>query len=73
MYSGRAGFNDFFAKRADGGSVGEVIMLIQLNSVANEAYGSFSQLYAELCSFIQLKVNQSWFQQLNFNLITSIK
>ena len=63
MYSGRAGFNDFFAKRADGGSVGEVIMLIQLNSVANEAYGSVSQL----------KVNQSWFQQLNSNLITSIK
>ena len=73
MYSGRVGFNDIFAKRADGGSVGEDIMLIQLNSVANEAYGSFSQLYAKLCSFSQLKVNQSWFQQLNSNLITSIK
>ena len=70
MYSGRAGFNDFFAKRADGGSVGEVIMLIQLNSVVYSALGGLRQFYG---SFGQLKVNQSWFQQLNFNLITSIK
>ena len=73
MYSGRVGFNDFFAKRADGGSVGEVIMLIQLNSVVYSALGGLRQLYAELCSFRQLKVNQSWFQQLNSHLITSIK